>query len=86
MNADDERRIIAKWNVGGRLVNADVRALYAEVVRLRAMNVYLIDRVAAASEVLGRVANKLPVCRCELLQAAADGSPAASTPSPGPPA
>ena len=41
-----------------------------ELLALRRLNAHLIDRVAAAAEVLGRVASRLPVCRCELLAAA----------------
>lgn len=37
----------------------------AEVERLRAINVGLINARAAAAEVLGRVASKLPVTCCE---------------------
>ena len=48
---------------------ADLEAFARE--RQRAVE-YLCHRVAAAAEVLGRVANRLPVCRCELLAVQAE--------------
>lgn len=39
--------------------------ILAEVERLRALNESLVNARAAAAEVLGRVANKLPVTCCE---------------------
>jgi hypothetical protein len=38
----------------------------AEIVRLQRLNAGLVDRIAMAAEVMGKVANRLPVCRCEL--------------------
>jgi len=68
MTTDDERRILAKWAVGdgGAIISRDIAVLYAEVQRLRSVNVSLVNRCAAAAEVLGRIANRerLTCSRC----------------------
>lgn len=63
-------------------VSPSVAQLHAEIVVLRRLNAGLVNRVAAAAEVLGRVAGRMPMCKCEILKAKGDAEHEPATTQP----
>ena len=58
MTHDDESRIRDKWtDARGIITSWEIATLLAEVAALRALNVGLVNRVAAAAEVLSQQEN-----------------------------